>query len=73
MLKVIKNSQMLKVVVGAYSNEKAAGLYDRYAKAIMEVVDPFLKKYVEEDNLPVQRKEGRGRIIEESVSPSKDN
>jgi hypothetical protein len=45
MIKVIKNSQMCKVVIGSYSNEKACGLYYRYAKAIMEVVEPFMKKY----------------------------
>lgn len=75
MLKVIKDSQLCKVVIGAYSNDKAAGLYDRYAQPIMEVVAEWMErtKEVLPQEAEGRMREGRGRIIEEMVSPSKED
>lgn len=74
MLKVIKDSQMCKVVIGAYSGDKASGLYDRYAAGIMEVVMQFMARTNKSgpEELAERNREGRGRILEEIISPSKE-
>jgi len=39
----------------------------------MDVVEPFIRKNFESQDVPNARAEARGRIVEESISPSKDD
>lgn len=56
---------MCKVVIGAYSNEKAAGLYDKYSKAIMDVAVPFIRSNAADTTVPqAVIRSDRGKIVE---------